>query len=142
MLRYYRIQRFTDPLSFVLECLRVGGLELHLGPHRLDVGLAEDDQCPAAGLHRLDDLVRDHLADGPVPGVDAALVLHGVRALLGGLQAGTEGPLHPVLVLVGVGEEHVVRLVLVNQVLREENTEVRLGVHPDSKMLPGSNRIR
>ena len=117
----------------------MGGLELHLGPHRLDVGLAEDDQRPPAGLHRLDDLVGDHLADGPVPGVDAALVLHGVRALLGGLQAGAQGPLHPILVLVGVGEEDVVGLVLVNQVFREEDTEVRLGVDPDSQVLPVSS---
>ena len=48
----------------------------------------------------------------PVPGVDAALVLHDLAPLTGLLEPHGQHLLHPVLVLVGVRQEHVVRLLL------------------------------
>ena len=48
----------------------------------------------------------------PVPGVDAALVLHDLAPLARLLQPHGQYLLHPVLVLVGVRQEHVVRLLL------------------------------
>ena len=62
-------------LGLVLERLLVRRPELQLGPHGLDVGLAEDDDGPPAGLHAVHDLVRNHLASIPVPSVDQTLVL-------------------------------------------------------------------
>ena len=71
----FSLDNDDHPLCLVLESLGVGGPELQLGPHGLDVGLAEDDDGPPAGLHAVHDLVRNHLASIPVPSVDQTLVL-------------------------------------------------------------------
>ena len=72
--------------------------ELQLGPHRVDVRFAKNDQGSPARLNRLDDLVGDHLAnlemvknyekaeicdlgDLPVPCVDAASILDSLPTL-------------------------------------------------------------
>ena len=83
--RQFSLDNDDDPLCLVLESLGVGRPELQLGPHGLDVGLAEDDDGPPAGLHTVHDLVRDHLASLPVPSVDQTLVL--LTAVLWTLQA-------------------------------------------------------
>ena len=62
-----------DPLRPVLERLLVRCPELQLGPHGVNVGGAEHDDGAPAGLHAVQDLVRDHLAHAPVPRVDQAL---------------------------------------------------------------------
>ena len=84
-LRQLPLDNDDDPLRLVLQGLSVGRPELQLGPHGLDVGLAEDDDGPPAGLHTVHDLVRDHLACIPVPSVDQTLVL--LTAVLWTLQA-------------------------------------------------------
>ena len=43
--------------------LGVRSPELEFRPHRVDVSLAQHDQGSSALLHRLDDLVGDHLAN-------------------------------------------------------------------------------
>ena len=82
--RQFTLDNDDNPLGLVLESLGVGGPELQLGPHGLDVGLAEDDDGPPAGLHAVHDLVRNHLASIPVPSVDQTLVL--LTAILWALQ--------------------------------------------------------
>ena len=74
-LRQLPLDNDDDPLRLVLQGLSVGRPELQLGPHGLDVGLAQDDDGPPAGLHAVYDLVRNHLPGVPVPGVDQTLVL-------------------------------------------------------------------
>ena len=70
------LQRFELSCSTSkVTCLGVCCSELQLGPHGLDVGLAEDDDGPPAGLHAVYDLVGDHLPGVPVPRVDQTLVL-------------------------------------------------------------------
>ena len=81
----FSLDNDDNPLCLVLESLGVGRPELQLGPHGLDVGLAEDDDGPPAGLHTVHDLIRDHLACIPVPSVDQTLVL--LTAVLWTLQA-------------------------------------------------------
>ena len=102
-------------LGLVLERLLVRRPELQLGPHGVDVGLAEDDDGPPAGLHAVDDLVRDHLAHVPVPGVNQTLEL--VPGVLGLLQAGQQTGLHVLAVRLRVRDERVVGLLLVDQIL-------------------------
>ena len=62
-----------QPPRPVLERLLVGRPELQLGPHGVNVGGAEHDDGAPAGLHAVQDLVRDHLPHAPVPRVDQAL---------------------------------------------------------------------
>ena len=83
--RQFSLDNNDNPLGLILESLGVGGPELQLGPHGLDVGLAEDDDGPPAGLHAVHDLVRNHLASIPVPSVDQTLVL--LTQVRRGLQA-------------------------------------------------------
>ena len=97
----------------------MGGLELHHGPHGPEVVVGEDDHRPPAVLHALEDLVGDGAAWGPVPAVDQTFVLRDLR-LLWSLQSTEQDVFNVLGVLVGVGEEHVVVLPVVQDVLREE----------------------
>jgi len=63
-------------LGFVMQCLCIMCCsKLQFCPHGFYIRLAQDDDRPSAGLHGVDDLVRDHLPHVQVPGVDQALVL-------------------------------------------------------------------
>ena len=55
----HKSKQQSDKYKFVY--LRVGGPELQLSPHRVNVSLAQHNQGSSAGLNWLDDLVRDRL---------------------------------------------------------------------------------
>ena len=116
-------------LGLVLERLLVRGPKLQLGPHGVYVGLAEDDDGPPAGLHAVDDLVWDHLAHAPVPGVNQTFEL--VPGVLRLLQAGQQAGLHVLAVRLRVRDECVVGLLLVDKILGEKLSSNRLGVQPN-----------
>ena len=105
-------------------------LELHVGPHGLEVVVGEDDECPPAVLHTLEDLVRDGRARGPVPAVDQTFVAL-LLSLLRPLQSSQQSLLHVLGVLAGVGQEHVVLLPVVQEVLGEEVAAPGLGEDED-----------
>ena len=104
-------------------------LELHVGPHGLDVGGGEDDEGPPAGLHTVEDLVRDGASWQPVPGVHHTSQL--LVSLVRTLQAGQEDVLHVLTVLLGEGDEDVEVLRVVHEVLRKQIPAPGVREHED-----------
>ena len=108
----------------------MGRLELHVGPHGLEVVVGEDDERPPAVLHTLQDLVRDGGARGPVTAVDQTFVPPGLSPVRP-LQPRQESLLYVLGVLAGVGQEHVVFLPAVQEVLGKQIAAPGLGEDED-----------
>ena len=124
----------NDSLGSILKSLLVSCPELQFCPDSLNIALAEDDDGPPAVGYTLDYLVWNHPANLPVQGVDAALV-RGMCAGTWGHQARVEGLLYKLGIMVGIGDEGIILLVIVCQVLREQMPCPGFGEQPDGDVL-------
>ena len=116
----------------------MGSSELQFCPHGVDVGLTEDNDCPPAGLHTVDDLIRNHFSNIPVSGVNQTFKL--VLNIFWILQTWQKRILHIITVCLRVRDEGIIRLLFVNEVLREEVSGPMMTVQADPDSLSVTGR--
>lgn len=123
------VQDDYDALTLILQRRLVGDAKLHARPHRVDEVLREHDNHALRVVDGAHDLLGNAVADQPIPAMEADAI--GVQA---GLQLGQQLA-NQLLVLVGIGDEGIVGLVLVQLLLGHEQEAEVVIVEPYLELL-------